>query len=53
MLFDQANFTCFVDYKKNGKSIPKPIIDESPAYDPVKLSRADSLTRRNPSPHQL
>jgi hypothetical protein len=53
LLFDQGNYSCFVDYKKNGKTIPKAVTDDSPAYEPTSLDRADSLTRRNPSPQQL
>lgn len=32
LLFDQANYSCFVDYKKNGKTNPKTLIDDAPVY---------------------
>lgn len=53
LLFDQGNYSCFVDYKKNGKTKPKPIVDESPAYEPSKIRKGESLTHRNPFAQQL
>lgn len=47
LLFDQGNFSCLVDYKKNGKFVPKPKVDESPAYEPKKVQRGEALTKRN------
>jgi hypothetical protein len=50
-MFDQAHGKCFVDYLKNGKSEPKPQIDESPIYDQAKIRRGESMTKRSTNSH--
>ena len=32
LLFDQGNYSCFVDFKKNGKTKTKSLLSDSPVY---------------------
>ena len=38
---------CFVNYQKNDRHQPKPETDNSPIYDLAKISRGESLTKKN------